>query len=333
MLIIAMYTALINKNTYAQCTVIGNKGTSCEYELEITFTNPELLFTHNGGNTVAQLRFDYNVKMSRNPCNFNGQFYTFQGVFNSKHAKIKNTNVFFDLENNVGNNYSGTATSANFVIDFLPPATFTMEDLAPSFKIEIHGPGIQTTLDCFPMVSPLPIELVAFEAKCENNKNIISWTTASEQNNSAFNVYQSTDGISWEPITLVKGNGNSNTFISYTTEVEKQNVTTTYYRLEQIDFSGRTTYYSPIALNCPEENEATVTIFPNPILDRAQVQSNQVITMVRVLDLTGKIIESYTNIQNYEFQLLSTQQRSSGIYIVEVTLENGLKTIKKIVQN
>src|SRR5690606_23845374 len=163
-------------------------------------------------------------------------------------------------ENNVGNNYSGTATSANFVIDFLPPATFTMEDLAPSFKIEIHGPGIQTTLDCFPMVSPLPIELVAFEAKCKNNKNIISWTTASEQNNSAFNVYQSTDGISWEPITLVKGNGNSNTFISYTTEVEKQNVTTTYYRLEQIDFSGKTTYYSPIALNCPEENEATVTI-------------------------------------------------------------------------
>src|SRR5690606_6177946 len=105
MLIIAMYSALINKNTYAQCTIIGNKGTNCEYELEITFTNPELLFTHNGGNTVAQLRFDYNVKMSRNPCNFNGQFYTFQGVFNSEHAKIKNTNVFFDLENNVGNNY------------------------------------------------------------------------------------------------------------------------------------------------------------------------------------------------------------------------------------
>lgn len=69
------------------------------------------------------------------------------------------------------------------------------------------------------------------------------------------------------------------------------------------------------------------------MVDIAQIQSNQVIERVRILDLTGKVIETYSNIHHYEFQRLANEARKAGIYIVEIILENGLKTTKKIVQN
>jgi|GEM_PF-1627919 len=91
----------------------------------------------------------------------------------------------------------------------------------------------------------LPIELVFFEAKRKNDFVQIAWQTASEINNDFFTLQHSTDALNFEDLAIIPGAG---------TTVEPKNYSFTdttpfrgfnYYRLEQTDFDGTSTF-SPI---------------------------------------------------------------------------------------
>ena len=57
--------------------------------------------------------------------------------------------------------------------------------------------------------SPLPVELLNFEAQAVNNEYVqLDWSTATEINNDGFEVLRSTDGVNFERIAWVDGNGN-----------------------------------------------------------------------------------------------------------------------------
>lgn len=333
MLCAVLLPTLFANNANAQCVAKGNAGKPCEYEVQISITNPQLIFTPNGGNTVANLKFDYNVQMVKNPCNFNGNFYTFQGVFNSTNPKVKNSNIFFDLENNVGNSYSGTTTSSNFVIDFTPPANFTVADLDPTFTITVHGPGINTLIKCN-AVSPLPIELIDFKPECGTFGNVINWSTASEQNNALFNIYRSVDALNWDLMKSVQGHGNSNTVQTY--QIEDLNFFSglTYYKLEQVDYSGRSTTFQPAFIQCDEqkEQEKVVSIFPNPISANSVIKANAAISEINMYDISGRRMIIKNNIRANEVQLSNIDNLPSGIFIVEIKFEDNTTVVQKIVK-
>lgn len=86
----------------------------------------------------------------------------------------------------------------------------------------------------------LPVELVSFTGKLQNNQVRLSWTTASEQNNSYFKILRSADGKTFEEIGTVTGNGSTNTSSSYQFADNNPLAGTNYYRLEQVDFDGKT---------------------------------------------------------------------------------------------
>ncbi|MEI6123157.1 MAG: autotransporter-associated beta strand repeat-containing protein [Bacteroidota bacterium] len=65
--------------------------------------------------------------------------------------------------------------------------------------------------------NPLPIQLLSFDAECNNNSMAISWTTATETNNDYFTVERSTDATNWKFVCNVNGAGNSNSVITYRT--------------------------------------------------------------------------------------------------------------------
>ncbi len=81
---------------------------------------------------------------------------------------------------------------------------------------------------------PLPIELVQFDANTEGSKNLLTWRTESEQNNSHFDIERSTDGSTFHSIGQVRGNNKPSTYQF----VDNQPFATSYYRLRQIDFDG-----------------------------------------------------------------------------------------------
>lgn len=89
--------------------------------------------------------------------------------------------------------------------------------------------------------SLLPVELAGFEVEAEPYQNTLRWITLSEINNKGFTIQRSEDAIFWENIGWVTGSGQSNStknWYFYDPKFKESN----YYRLEQQDFDGQTSY-------------------------------------------------------------------------------------------
>ena len=62
-------------------------------------------------------------------------------------------------------------------------------------------------------VSPLPIELLSFNAIINSDHVDVTWETATEINNDHFTIERSKDGTNFEKVTDVQGAGNSTSLI------------------------------------------------------------------------------------------------------------------------
>jgi hypothetical protein len=86
--------------------------------------------------------------------------------------------------------------------------------------------------------TPLPVELSSFTGESEGRSNLLKWGTATEKNNSHFELERSTNGVEWEKISTINGAGTTlqpQFYRSYDNEFEH---TVNYYRLKQVDYDG-----------------------------------------------------------------------------------------------
>ena len=99
--------------------------------------------------------------------------------------------------------------------------------------------------------SPLPVELTDFTAQWQGEDARLEWTTASELNNSHFEVQRSRDGDQWKVLDEVEGHGTTTQAqrYGYVDALAREAATEgrLFYRLEQFDFDG-TSAYSPVVL-------------------------------------------------------------------------------------
>lgn len=86
----------------------------------------------------------------------------------------------------------------------------------------------------------LPIELILFEGINNGKTNILTWITATELNNSHFNLDRSLDGYNWFRIATITGAGTASTPSFYTFTDYEILSGLIYYRLSQVDYDGRT---------------------------------------------------------------------------------------------
>lgn len=93
--------------------------------------------------------------------------------------------------------------------------------------------------------SALPVELLSFTGDCKT----LSWSTASELNNSHFNIERSYNGEDWEVINVVPGAGNSSNTNYYYSDIYPSKAKQ-YYRLTQVDYNGETSSSNPIVVYC-----------------------------------------------------------------------------------
>ncbi len=188
---------------------------------------------------------------------------------------------------------------------------------------------------CYDVVTPdgivcTPVELVSFEATYMEAKEAIdlTWVTASELDNSHFEVEHSLDAKTWSPIGKVAGNG---------TTIERQQYTFTdknyldginYYRLVQVDFDG-TTEFSAIK-NVVISKGKKWDLFPNPINDKLSIRtaiegefiinvydSKGALAKYTVITIDGNVIE------------LDLAALLNGLYFVNVHAVGGQNIISR----
>ena len=189
--------------------------------------------------------------------------------------------------------------------------------------------------DVAPDAVQLPVDLLGFTAEPLGNKNaLLHWTTASEINNSHFDIERSYDGRTFEAIGKVAGNGNSQHQIeySYTDAFVSKVQNTVYYRLKQVDFDG-TYEYSDIRVVRFDAvgNDMQLVAYPNPMNDELNVMLSLPSGEKYQLQVTnpqGALVHQKNHVFSNGLHTLDLSQWNSGVYIVEVISDRGSEHIK-----
>lgn len=180
----------------------------------------------------------------------------------------------------------------------------------------------------------LPVELLSFTGNClDENKILLEWKTANEQDHQAFFIERSTDAKTWEIIEQIEGAGNSFEERKYNFIDHFYSSEITYYRLKDVDLDGMTNYLSIISVDCFTDNQGFMLV-PNPaqsnvriaIEPAAMALSNELL----IIDDLGRVIQNIVigNVQNY---MISLSNLPSGNYYV--LLKNAQNVIvRKLVK-
>lgn len=113
----------------------------------------------------------------------------------------------------------------------------------------------------FALTSSLPIELLSFVGYTADNINVLNWSTASETNNDYFTVEKSLNGLDWDKLFDVKGNGNSTTKINYIGYDRNPNQGVNYYRLKQTDFDGKSVTSKVISIDYTVSPKIIINVY------------------------------------------------------------------------
>jgi hypothetical protein len=183
--------------------------------------------------------------------------------------------------------------------------------------------------------SPLPIELLSFEAFCKAPVVWLEWTTASEENTSYFELERSLDGITFETIGTRLAAGNSNSVINYSITDNNAPVSKAYYRLKQFDLDGKYTISDVIIVNC--SSTGGISFFPNPATETIDLQINfneQTAVNIIIYDAIGQVVMQKTkqcNAGNNVLEL-SIRQLPPAIYtlVVESRFERWTEKLVKV---
>ncbi len=166
--------------------------------------------------------------------------------------------------------------------------------------------------------SPLPVELISFEALKENKSVLLRWSTASEIDNDHFTIERGNNGFDFEPIGLIAGAGNSTSVIHYEFRDSRPENGINYYRLVQYDFDGTATRSDVKTVDFGKDQ--IFSVFPNP------ASANTSLTMtvpgsgeykLTIYDVTGRMLleENLTADETGTIKA-NTEQifRTAGVY-------------------
>ena len=194
----------------------------------------------------------------------------------------------------------------------------------PSFsEFWLHGSALD---------SPLPVELVNFQANCAGEGKVeVTWATASEHNSANFTVEKSRDGMNWTVMASLAGAGNSTQMINYSTVDNNAASGVNYYRLTQTDFDGASETFNIASANCEDNSSlTTVKVYPNPSAGDFYIDfTSEEITgssVITITDARGVVVYNMnvTVEKGNNVFHIDNMEAAPGMYYIQVS--NGTNT-------
>jgi subtilisin family serine protease len=230
------------------------------------------------------------------------------------------------LSNNVN---SGTLFNANSVDVEL---TFRAEDYpAGNYSMDLNVASNDpvnpvVTVPVTMEISIIPVELTSFVANNDRNNVTLNWATATEVNNSGFQIERKLDGSNeWTNISFVSGKGTSTETNNYSYMDKSLTVGKYSYRLKQVDLDG-TYEYSPIIevdVNAPDEYTLYQN-YPNPFNPSTTIEyslpekSDVTISIYSTIGELVKTLVNGTIESGYQKVTFNAADLTSGTYIYQI---------------
>ncbi len=262
---------------------------------------------------------------------------------------IQNDDVIIEVYGNINfdggwGNYRELYLSGNSFIYLLGSGSVSATNCGDRKRIFFNGNRIADcpgsgTYDAFADINtaggigaagPVPVDWVSYNAKLVSEGLVeLTWTTATEKDNSHFEIEMSLDGIEWVFVDQVKSladNGNSTSLLDYSYKYQLNNLNdVVYFRIKQVDFSGDFDYTNAIAVELEAKTPIIVETHGNGV---ATVKTKRSTSegMIRVFDLKGQLLHESSLVESFEFRV-----ETAGIYIIDVQQGSSSSVVKQYI--
>lgn len=192
----------------------------------------------------------------------------------------------------------------------------------------------------------IPVELVSFTASVNENDVQLNWITATETNNSGFEILRfAQNDNGWKSIGFVPGYGTSTEKHFYSFRDEDLSAGKYQYRLKQIDFSGKSSFseIAEVEINSSAQfileqnypnpfNPSTKIKYSIPAVISNEVKQSQLVTIL-VYDVPGNVVATLVNEEkpsgSYEVEF-NAVNLPSGVYFYRLKAGSFMATKKMI---
>ena len=207
------------------------------------------------------------------------------------------------------------------------PSSFTNTANVSALNESATSSSAATTVQC-PVAAP--VKLIYFNGTMQHSNAVLSWATANEQNNDHFIVMKSYDGIHFDSLASVKGNGTSSSVNSYSYTDNGVDAPIVYYKLIQVDYNGNQTASNVVALQ--NDSYSKLLVYPNPFGNDVNIKMlssvNEAISL-KVIAVTGNIV--YSSDEFFTNQVITLgSDLASGVYIVQVIDGEDIQTVRVV---
>jgi len=179
----------------------------------------------------------------------------------------------------------------------------------------------------------LPVTLLNFSGRLENNMIPLGWSTSSEQNTAYFEVQKSVDGTGFYPLGKVTAAGNSSTERRYS-YIDKAVSAENYYRLRMVDIDGKFTYSNVVVIKSPGVQQQ-VWVVNNPFrsyIDIRLARLPQQQVRAELVTMSGVVAFSRAYAGALQLRLdLGGAPLSAGTYLLRTTVD-GKRFANKVVK-
>jgi hypothetical protein len=191
---------------------------------------------------------------------------------------------------------------------------------------------------CFALIGDIvPVELTSFNATVIANNIELKWHTATELNNSGFEIERKFSNSDWEKIDFVEGNGTTSEENDYSYTDKNIKNGKYFYRLKQLDYDGSFEYSKEVEIEFLGITEFSLSQnYPNPFNPSTRIKyhvSSISHVTLKVYDVLGNEIatlvdeEKPSGMYNAQFTM---NNLSSGIYFYRLTAGDFVSTKKMI---
>ena len=182
----------------------------------------------------------------------------------------------------------------------------------------------------------VPVELTSFTANVSGNNVNLKWNTATELNNSGFEVQRKSSNSEWSNIGFVAGFGTTTEPKTYSFTDDKVTSGNFTYRLKQVDFDGSYEYSNEINVDVTGPAQYSLDQnYPNPFNPSTLIKysvAQDGFVNVSIFNLLGEKVATLVNSSmqagSYEVNF-DASQLTSGVYFYSIEA-GSFKAVRKM---
>ena len=298
---------------------ITNTGISDNISVNV---EPDVTGTNNGDDRVK-------LKWNISEGTLGGSIVTLKiGWMQSQEGTLfsNNRNTYAKLWHLENNNWTLAGNGENVLNTSAEPYTLYSTNIT---SFSPFGSGLNE--------SAMPVQLFSLNSSATGRNIKLNWTTASEINNSGFDVERSgnrqqTTG-NWEKIGYVSGKGTTNNSTNYSFDDRNLQTGKYNYRLKQIDHNGNFEYFSlngEVEVGVPAKFDLSQN-YPNPFNPVTKINFDLPFDSkvnISLYDITGREVKSLVNesrTAGYHTVQFNASDLSSGIYFYRIMTKSSAK--------